>query len=591
MLRLGAGVLVLVVLAAGGGTRVTADPAPNRIPWRGWEPDAFAKAKTERRIVVAVVSTTWCHWCHVMQRETYADPRVEREIARAFLPIKADGDARPDLAELFRNYRWPATAFLTPDGEPVLALRGYRSADELLAILADVERRVRAGGPYPGFEAPSAPRRTAAEPDAAGLAALREALVQQLDGLYDVKHQGWGRGQKYPVAEPVLWGLRRARTHPAEQQPLRRAMDTLAATEALFDRVWGGLFQYSVGPAWSDPHYEKIMGVNAGGLEAYASAFALSGNERWKRDAELVKAWFERFLSAPDGTFYTSQDAEVGGREATAYHRLDDAGRRRIGVPRVDTSAYARENGQAIQAYVAFARAADDGAALARAVAAADRILATHSTADGALARTAGDAGRRLFVLDQAEMGLALVALARETADPRFVAAAARLATAMRARFEDAAGGFFDVSAPSEAGSFGARLKSLEGNAKAARFLLGVAVATDDAAHRRAALRAISAVSDAKFLDEHWRYVGGLLLAVEEALGQPAKVTLRGELGDRRHLELARAARRAARRDPDLWLVGSAEPADAPFAVLCRSDGTCSEPLTDPLALDLALGR
>jgi uncharacterized protein len=583
----------LVLIAAGplAPRTVTAEPAPNRVPWQAWERDAFDKAQAERRMVLAVVSTSWCHWCHVMQRETYADPRVEREIRRSFVAIKADGDARPDLAERFRNYRWPATAFFTPAGEPVLALRGYRSADELLAILADVEERVRRGGPYPGFEAPSAPRAAPTEPDAAVLGALREALVKQLDGLYDVKHQGWGRGQKYPVAEPVLWGLRRARTHPSDKQPLRRAMDTLAATEALFDRVWGGVFQYSVGPGWDEPHYEKIMAVNAGALEAYASAFALSGNERWKRDAALVKAWFERFLSAPDGTFYTSQDAEVGGQEATAFHRLDDAGRRRVGIPRVDTHVYARENGQAIQAYVAFARAADDGAARARAVGAADRILAAHAAADGALARVAGDAGRRLFVLDQAEMGLALLALARETADPRWVAAAARLATARRARFEDPAGGFFDVSAEGEAGPFGARLKSLEGNAKAARFLLGVAVATEDVGHRKAALRAISAVSDAKFLDEHWRYVGGLLLAVEEALGKPAKVTLRGEPGDGRHLELARAARRAARRDPDLWLLGSAEPAEAPFAVLCRPDGTCSEPLTDPLALDLALGR
>lgn len=580
---------LLAVLAA--TPLASAEPAPNRIAWQAWEPQAFEVARRERRILLVVVSTTWCHWCHVMQRETYADVRVERAIARAFLPIKADADQRPDLAERFRNYRWPATAFLTPDGEPVLALRGYRSADELFAILTDVEQRVARGGPYPGFQAPSAPRAAVSEPDAARLASLRETLVRQLDGLYDAQHQGWGRGQKYPVAEPVLWGLRRSRTHPVERQPLRRAMDTLAASEALLDPVWGGMFQYSVGPGWNEPHYEKIMGVNAGALEAYAQALETSGNERWRRDAQQVRAWFERFLSAPDGAFYASQDAEVGGQEATAFHRLDDAGRRRIGVPRVDTHVYARENGQAIRAYAAYARATADAESLPRAARAALRVLASHALPDGALRHDAADDGARLFVLDQAEMGLALLALARQTADPAWVAAVGRLATALRARFEDAAGGFFDTTAGSGPGVLAQRLKSLEGNAQAARFLLGAAVVTEDEGHRRAALRAIAAVSAPEFLQAHWRYVGGLLLAVEEALAATTKVTLRGAPSDPRREALAAAVRRRARLNPDLWLVGAAEAAEPPFAVVCTPDGACSDPLEDPLALDLALGR
>lgn len=586
---------ILAALVTGAGAPAAAgEPAPNRIAWRAWDAATFAAARAEGRVVLVVVSTTWCHWCHVMQRETYADPRVEREIGRGFLAVKEDADARPDLSERFRAYRWPATAFLTPHGEPVLALRGYRSADELLAILADVQARVRRGGPYPGFATPTPPPAAATAPDRAALQALRERLVRQLDGTYDATHQGWGRGQKYPLSEPVAWGLRRARTHPREPQPLRRSLDTLAASEALLDRIWGGQFQYSVGPGWGDPHYEKLVEGNAGALGVFADAYRLTGNARWRADAALVAAWFERFHDAPDGAFYASQDAEVEGREASAFYRLDDAGRRRLGVPRLDRNVYPRENGRAIQAFVAWSEAGGGEPARARAVRAADALLASHADATGLLRHRAAEPNGRRFLADQAEFGRALVALARVTREERFGQAAVRLADAMVRALAAPEGGFYDVDAePAGLGPSVPRLRSLEGNAAAARFLLGAATLADRPDLRQAALRALSAMDDAAFLQEHWRYVGGLLLAVEEALAQPRRVTVFAAADDPRGDALFAAARPAANADPDLWLL-AAPPragATAAFAVICGRDGACSDPLTDPISLALALAR
>jgi uncharacterized protein YyaL (SSP411 family) len=583
---------LLVLLSGLAGPARAEEPPPNRIRWQPWETATFEQARREGKPVLLVVSTSWCHWCHVMQRETYADPRVEQTLARGFVAAKEDGDARPDLAERFRKHRWPATAFFAPDGREVLALRGYRSADELLAILADVERRVRSGGPFPGFETAPAPRAPRVDPDRAFLGGLRARLVAQLDATYDRVHQGWGAPQKYPLAEPVLWGLRRAQTHPGEVQPLRRAMDTLAASEALLDPVFGGMFQYSVGPTWNEPHYEKIMGVNAGALEAYARAYEVSGNPRWKRAAEQVKRWFERFLSAPDGAFYTSQDAEVNGREATAYHRLGEADRLALGVPRVDTNVYARENGQAIQAWLAYARAAGDAASEGRALRALERIVASHLDGEQGLFRhDAGGRGGRFYLLDQAEMGLALLERLQSSPALKEVRTVERLAGALEAVFGAPDGGWYDVARPgTPAGAQEARSRSLEGTSQAARFLLRAAAVLDRPGWREQALRGVASLADPAYLADHWRAVGGLLLAVEEALAPMRAVTIHGAVGaPTQASELRAVVTKKRRKDPDLVLRLAPGGEGGLFAVVCDADGACSEPLRTPFALEAAL--
>ena len=585
-------ILTLMLLAA-GVARADGEPAPNRVPWAGWDDATFARAKAERKIVLVVVSTSWCHWCHVMQRETYADPRVERTLVRAFVPVKVDADARPDLSERFRKYRWPATAFLTPDGEPILALRGYRSAAEFLPILADVEQRVARGGPYPGFDAPVPPATVVAEPNRAALEALRARLVKQLDDTYDTEHQGWGRGQKYPLAEPIEWELRSFRRRVARaQETWLRAPKTLAAQEALLDPVWGGMFQYSVGPAWNEPHYEKLVEVNAGALRAYGDAILLGTSEsqhaRWRRAGAGIAQWFERFLATPDGTFRGNQDAEVGGNEASAYYRLDDAGRRRIGVPRVDPNVYARENGLIIAAYAAWGWAAADPSWFAKGARAADRILQTHREPSGLFRHAAGSRGP-LFLHDQAEMGRALLALGRFTGERRWVAEAVRLADAFVKAFAAPAGGFYDTAGqPTGPAGLAKPQRSLEGNAAAARFLVGVAGAADRKDLKREAQRAVLAVGDPAFVESHWRYVGGLLLAVEECLAAPRKVTVHGHPADLRSKVLRQQALKHAETDPDLVVISADLPegtAAAPFAVVCEPDGTCRDPAEAPNAL------
>jgi uncharacterized protein YyaL (SSP411 family) len=143
-------VMLLLALALAAGLAspwrsASGEGAPTGVAWAAWEPAAFERAQREGRLIVVTVSAAWCHWCHVMQRRTWSDARVAARVAAGYVAIRVDADARPDLAERFTEYRWPATVFLTKDAKPLAALRGYRGPEDLLLVLGQVEAAAREG--------------------------------------------------------------------------------------------------------------------------------------------------------------------------------------------------------------------------------------------------------------------------------------------------------------------------------------------------------------------------------------------------------------------------------------------------------------
>ena len=543
-------------------------------PFLSWSDAAFAQAKRERRILVVMVSTSWCHWCHVMKRETYGDPGVLALLKQSFLPIYVDADARPDLAERFRNYRWPATAFLTPDAQPILALRGYRSPRDFLSTLRTVQGHVRRGPPYPGLKDPNEARTAPVVTDEqAALEALATQLRAQLQRTWDPNYYGWGKRQKYPLPEPIAFGLRMRALGEKQAPEVDQAEKALQAQGWLLDREWGGVYQYSVGPGWDGWHPEKIMSVNAGALANYARAGRL-------QEAALVRRWFRDYLTAPDGAFYTSQDADAPRLAGEKFYRLSAKARAAYGVPRVDRSIYARENGQAIQAHCAYQLASDaaDGDTLdaqEAAVRAAERILRTHRNADGSFRHATSDTGR-LFLVDQVEMGRALLALYSLTMEPRWMAACQQAAKATRRRFARPGGGFYDTTVSRDPGMFAKRTWSLAPNAGAATWLLDLGAVTADPSLRAEARNAILAVADPRRLRSHWRYIGGLLLAVDRARRPAIRITVSGAAGPALHLFTAYA--RVEARDPRVY-VHRTIATGLPSMTVCTDTGVCLPPV------------
>lgn len=334
------------VLLACGGAPVHPSPAASPA-WREAGPAAFAEAAREGRLVLLSVQADWCHWCHVMNATTFGDPGVLRLLDEGFVAVRAEEGARPDLAERYGNWGWPATIVFGPDGTEVLRVRGYRDPAAMRALLETLLADRRAHSPLGA----SLPEHVAAgTPSPPGDLASARALVRaQLDGLYDRRGGGWGAPQRYPFDALVRHALVRGRDD-GDAQARERGLRSLARYAELIDPVDGGMYQYS-DDDWSHPHYEKLAEIQAGAIEAFAEAYAQTGEERWVLHAERVTRYVESTLTSAEGTFYASQDADLRPDGAplvpgAAYYALDAPARRARGTPHVDTHVYASVNGR-----------------------------------------------------------------------------------------------------------------------------------------------------------------------------------------------------------------------------------------------------
>jgi uncharacterized protein YyaL (SSP411 family) len=400
--------LLLLLLAA---LPVVALPARAKpaIKWVAWSDEVFARARREHRFVLIDLEAVWCHWCHVMDEKTYGDPKVIALINKRYIAVKVDQDSRPDLSNRWEDYGWPATIVLAADGSEIVKRSGYipplPMASMLQAIIDD---------PSPG---PSVVPE--AVPTFGGDGALAPALRAQLEKShverYDTKQGGWGFSHKYLDAPSVEYALARAGSGDARATQMAR--QTLDGERNLIDPAWGGVYQYSTGGVWNEPHFEKIMSMQAGNLRVAALAYGQWHDPRDLAMAQAIRRYLVTFLRSPEGAFYTSQNADlVDGKHAADYFALPDAKRRAEGIPRVDTNIYARENGWAIEALATLAITAGDKQALAEARTAAEWVYAHLRQPDGGFLH--GKTGP--YLGDTLAMGRASLALHKATGDVRW---------------------------------------------------------------------------------------------------------------------------------------------------------------------------
>lgn len=572
--------------------------APASPSWRAWEPPAFAAARTDDKIILINVVAGWCHWCHVMDEQTYADPEVAALLAAHFVAIRVDSDARPDLAERYADWGWPATAILTRDARPVLELRGYQDPREFAALLRRLVDQHRAGKLTGRVAVPDPP------PRGGDLAVLRDAAAAQLDSFWDDAQAGWGRKQKYPLAANNEYSLLRAYLYQ-ETAWQDRLLDLLGRQRALIDPVWGGMYQYSVHGVWTDPHFEKIAPIQAGALDSYALAFRRTGDPRWRAAAADITRYVLQFWHDPDGGFYTSQDADLrdrtGHKEPVlggTYYALDDPARRALGIPTIDTHIYADRNGALIRGLSRVAAVMDDAPARAAAIRAGLRLVATHRDPRGGFRHAEGDRGL-LHLRDQADVGRGLLALHRLTGDARWQQHAREVADFALRELQAASGGFYaHTRDPDATGTFAERRRPFEDNARIARFLLelhrGLDHDRDDLPYAPAAERALRAISQPAAVKAQARQLGEYLLALAELTATPIDITVVGHPDDPATAALLRAALALdePRASISLSAPGARYPESAskrPAVYLC-TDTACSTPILDPERLPALAG-
>lgn len=581
----------VALLNLAGVLPANAEPA-RAIHWQPWSDDVFAQAKRENKFVLLDLEAVWCHWCHVMEETTYRDPAVVALMADRYIAVRVDQDSRPDLSNRYEDYGWPATVVFAPDSSEIVKRRGYVPPERMKSMLQGII----------DDPSPLVVRDAAAESAVAGdmtLSAERlKALREQLLNGYDEREGGWGFSHKLLDWDAVEYSMREAVR--GDQRAADRARTTLRLQRKLLDPVWGGVYQYSVGGNWDEPHFEKIMQMQAENLRIYALAYARWGEAEDLAMARAIHGYLRHFLTSADGVVYTSQDADlVPGEHSADYYALDDVGRRARGIPRIDQHIYARENGWVIAALVQLAESTGDDSYRAEAERAARWIITHRSIEGGGFRHDEKDAAGP-YLGDTLAMGRAFLALHQLTQNPEWLSHAVAAAGFIRDHFGRGESPGY-ASSDTTRKTFPAPRPQYDENTGVARFAAALARVTGRAEYRALAEPALRWALAVNVTGDRGFYVGSALLAEEEMRTEPVHVMI---LGAKDNPE-ARAMFAAALRFPDQhklieWWdrrTGPAPRGEDIFpelgktaAFLC-ANGACSAPLGNASALAKRLER
>jgi uncharacterized protein YyaL (SSP411 family) len=382
--------------------------------WVSWSDQVFKQAKAENRFVLLDLEAVWCHWCHVMDENTYKDPAVLRLLRSRYITVKVDQDSRPDLSNRYEDYGWPATVVFNGNGQEIVKRQGYLAPDEMAMLLKAI-----IDDPTPGPSVKAEPKLSFSE-NPLLTAQVREALKRDYEAQWDAKQGAWGFNDKFLDADSVEYALALARTGDKEAE--RRARLTLNLQQKyLIDPVWGGVYQYSAEQDWVHPHFEKIALIQANDLRLYALGYAQFGDPEYLRAVQDIHRFLTDFMMSPEGGFYVSQDADlIEGHHSADYFALNDAARRKQGIPRVDKHVYARENGWIISALATAYAATGEKEYLDEALRAADWIVANRTIDGGGFSHDTKDASGP-FLGDSLSMARAFESLYVATADRQWL--------------------------------------------------------------------------------------------------------------------------------------------------------------------------
>ncbi len=303
------------------------------IRWLPWGGEAFEQAKKEQKPVFLHIGFPSCHWCHVMERESFQDPDVAKVLNEAYICIDVDREKRPDVDAVYMaacqsmtgQGGWPLTALLTPEQQPFY-IATYLPKDQLLTVLHEAEglwmrRRDRVA--KLGAQLRQAVRQQFEE--SARPVEMTErhfaAAVQAFSRAFDKEWGGMGIAPKFPMPHTLVYLLRHHKL-TGDETALAMAETTLLrmCEGGIFDHVGGGFMRYSTDRKWEKPHYEKMLMDNALLVEAYTEAYLATETPVYRLVAERTIEYIARDMTHPEGGFFASQDADAEGLEGAYYY-------------------------------------------------------------------------------------------------------------------------------------------------------------------------------------------------------------------------------------------------------------------------------
>src|SRR5580700_8079165 len=300
------------------------------IDWYEWGPQAFEAARATGKPILLDIGAVWCHWCHVIDRESYENPEIAALINQFYVPVKVDRDERPDVDARYQSAisaisgqgGWPLTAFLTPDGKPFFGGTYFPPEDAmgrpgfkriLLGVAESFKsRRKEVDTSAQALEDAVAKAEVFKTARGEFDARVVDSVIESALSMFDEKHGGFGQAPKFPHASATDLLLERYQSTGAKSL-LHVAERTLTgmAHGGVYDQIAGGFHRYSVDERWCVPHFEKMTYDNSELLKNYLHGYQVTGNPLFRETAEGIITWVNEVLSdQARGGFYGSQDAD-----------------------------------------------------------------------------------------------------------------------------------------------------------------------------------------------------------------------------------------------------------------------------------------
>jgi uncharacterized protein YyaL (SSP411 family) len=306
--------------------------AHNPVDWYPWGQEAFDKAKKEGKPIFLSIGYSTCHWCHVMERQSFEDEEVAKVLNEHFVPIKVDREERPDVDQIYMTFvqassghgGWPLSAWLTPDLKPFVG-GTYYPKDRFLGLLdriREVWKEKRAAIEEDAERAADF-LKGATEPKETGAVDADEVLKKayaQFEQQFEPSFGGFSTAPKFPHSTTIQALLRHhRRTGSAEALAMAEKSLTEMAKGGIYDQLGGGFHRYSTDATWTVPHFEKMLYDNALLVTAYLEAYLVTKNEFYARIARETLEYVRRDMTSKEGGFYSAEDADSEHIEGKFY--------------------------------------------------------------------------------------------------------------------------------------------------------------------------------------------------------------------------------------------------------------------------------